>query len=242
MVLLKYRYDLHCHCKEASACSVFPVEEMVKYYINEGLDGFCLTDHFDGNPTVRDNIPWKERVDLYYECYEKALKAAEGTNLKVFSGLEFSLLRSGTKDILSCTGNDFIILGLTKEWVRENEEIFNLPYNDFFDAIHEAGAFVIHAHPFWEHEVVDSIILVPRKVDAVEVYNSGTIDIENERAEKYADDYNLTKVAGSDIHSNEWGILTGVETEKKCETVYDLINEIKSGKTQIFKQRASRYL
>lgn len=239
---MKYRYDLHCHCSEGSACSLFPIEDMVKFYIQEGLDGFCLTDHFSADPAFRDNIPWKERIDLYFSCYEKALRAAEGTNLKVFTGLEFGLLRNGTKEILNCTGNEFLIFGLTKEWLRENEAAFNLPYGDFLDAIRNAGAFVIHAHPFRERPYIDSIMLFPRKVDAVEIINGGNTWEENERAKWYANEYGLLQVAGSDIHTDEWTVISGVETEKKCETIYDLIDEIKRGRTKIFSQKASRYL
>jgi hypothetical protein len=85
-------------------------------------------------------------------------------------------------------------------------------------------------------------MLFPRKVDAVEIINGGNTWEENERAKWYANECGLLQVAGSDIHTNEWTVISGVETVKKCETIYDLIDEIKRGRTKIFSQKASRYL
>ena len=104
-----YYYDLHCHTKEGSDCSVFPVRDMVHYYKEHGYSGFVLADHFSGNSTFPGDLPWKERVDRFYGIYETALEEAEKIGgIKVFFGMEFSL-RSRAENMQYCLGNDFVI-------------------------------------------------------------------------------------------------------------------------------------
>ena len=46
------------------------------------------------------------------------------------------------------TGNDFLMFGLTRQWLKANEDAFNHGTNHLFDAVRSAGGFIIHAHPF----------------------------------------------------------------------------------------------
>lgn len=134
-----YRYDLHCHTIEGSKCSRMSAAEMVQYYIDQGYAGFCVTDHFTGSTTVPDDAPWEERIDRYYDGYEAACKAAEGKNITVFFGVEHSLAKYGTKQMSQAAGNDFLIFGLSREWLKANEAVFNLPGDQLLDAVHAAG-------------------------------------------------------------------------------------------------------
>lgn len=232
-----YRYDLHCHTIEGSRCSHLSAADMVKFYQKQGYAGFCVTDHFTGSTTVPEGTHWEERIDRYFESYETALKAAEGTGLTVFQGLEYSILRYGTRQIqtnASITGNDFLMFGLTRQWLKANEDAFNHGTNHLFDAVRSAGGFIIHAHPFLEDDWIQNIQLFPSRVDAVEVRNGGCPAAVNARADWYADSYGLLKTAGTDLHTTERASVNGVETEEKCETIHDLIAAIRAGKAKIF--------
>ena len=57
--------------------------------------------------------------------------------LKVFWAPEFSS---------KC--NDFLFLGLSKEWWKEQSDYFELPINDQLDRVRNAGGFIIHAHTY----------------------------------------------------------------------------------------------
>ena len=46
-----YRYELHMHTKEGSACAVSLVEDMIKQYVKIGFSGAVVTNHF-----IRGNI------------------------------------------------------------------------------------------------------------------------------------------------------------------------------------------
>ena len=41
-----YRYELHMHTKEGSACAVSLVEDMIKQYVKIGFSGAVVTNHF----------------------------------------------------------------------------------------------------------------------------------------------------------------------------------------------------
>ena len=43
---MKFKYDLHVHTKEVSACARLSMEEIIDEYIKEGYAGLIITDHF----------------------------------------------------------------------------------------------------------------------------------------------------------------------------------------------------
>jgi hypothetical protein len=53
-------------------------------------------------------------------------------------------------------------------------------------------------------------------------------------AKTYANMYNLTETAGTDLHRYDQKIMSGVETTKPCETIEMLIREIKEGRAKPF--------
>ena len=53
-----YKYDLHVHTKEGSACARNTGAEMAEMYAREGYSGFFVTDHFyTGNTAVPRDLP-----------------------------------------------------------------------------------------------------------------------------------------------------------------------------------------
>jgi len=233
---MAFRYELHCHTIEGSRCSGMTAAEMVQFYLKQGYAGICVTDHFSGSTTVPEGTCWEERIDRYMTSYETALAAAQGTGLSVFFGIEYSILQHGTDRMQgnpNITGNDFLLFGLTREWLKANEAAFNQGPQALFAAVRAAGGFVIHAHPFLDDDWVSRIQLYPYSIDAVEVRNGGCKDAVNARADWYADSYGLLKTAGTDLHFPDRETISGVETPEKCETIQDLIAALREGKAEI---------
>lgn len=215
-----YKYELHCHTSEGSKCGAAPAAEIVDFYKRCGFAGIVITDHFfNGNCTVPKDLDWKERVRLYCKGYENAKKRGDEIGIDVFFGWEF--------------GGDFVTLGLSPEWLESYEDLDKLEPNDYFDEIHKAGGYVIHAHPFRERPYIKYISLFPRKVDAVETINVANAPFENSIADYYADKYGLIKVAGTDRHSAAISNTAAVETKRKAESLDDLITIIKNNEHSI---------
>ncbi len=214
-----YKYDLHVHTKEGSACGRSTGAEMAEMYAREGYSGFVVTDHFyTGNTAVPRELPWEEWVERFCEGYRSAKKRGEELGLDVFFGWEFGL--GG--------GTEFLTLGLGEDWLLANPDVCRMDPATYSTKVHEAGGFLIHAHPFLEASYVPCIRLFPRLVDAVEVLNAPKGDFINARATEYALAYNLTQTAGSDSHNDRWHALAAVSTPRRPSSLSDLISILRS--------------
>lgn len=231
-----FRYELHCHTAEGSRCSRFPAVEAARYYRARGYDGIFITDHLTGSTTVPEGVTMAERMDFFARNgYEIAKAEGDRIGLKVFFALELSLRRTdGADPIKKPAGNDFLILGLSPAWWREQPEDFlYLPPEEQFDKIHADGGFVIHAHPFLKEDWIEGIRLFPKYTDAVEL-NRHAPEEANESAREYARKYGFPLTGGTDAHSAD-RILFGVETEKECFTDRDVIDAIRGGTAHPFR-------
>ena len=210
-----YFYETHFHTAESSRCGRSSASDMVDACKAAGYTGIFVTDHHWGGNTRADRtLPWEEWVDGFCQGYYAAKKRGDEIGLDVFFGWE-----SGFK------GTEFLIYGLSPEWMKEHPEIrTDLPFGDFpkltdpltpekqYALIHEAGGMVIHAHPYREEPYIPEIRLFPEYVDGVEAINathsnpvskSHNILEFNERAWAYAKEHNFPVTAGSDIHSTD---------------------------------------
>lgn len=234
---MSYRYELHCHSKEGSACSKISALDLVKFYQDYGYSGLCLTDHFTGNPTISEEYSWETRVKRFYDIYENAREEGLKTGFQVFFGLEYAVVGE-PGNLTNIKGSHHLILGLDKDWWLEREFIFRMPPVKTFAAIREAGGFLIHAHPFHEAKWIEHISLFPSSHEAVEVVNGHLPPELNARALAYAQSYGLLQVAGTDTHAAVTDFpLCGVETETLCNTIHELIKAIREGAARPFSQK-----
>lgn len=219
-----FRYELHCHTSEGSGCSQMPAKAAVDFYLEQGYDGIVVSDHFTGKTTVPKDYAWEDRIHYFYENgFSIAKRYGDERGLKVFFAPEWS-----------SAGNDFLLMGLDKDWWLKQTDFFTLTPNQVFDRVHEGGGFVVHAHPFAEAPWIPCIRLFPRKEDAVEIYNGGMSEFGNRMAYEYAKAYGLPMTGGSDTHSVEHKNLCGIETERECFCIEDIIDVIRKREAKPF--------
>lgn len=201
----QFYYETHLHTLEGSACGNTPAKEYVKVYKELGYDGIIVTDHFfNGNTAAPHFASWKKKVKVLCSGYEKAKKVGDEIGLKVFFGWESGYF-----------GTEFLIYGLSKEWLLEHPEIMQCSIPEQYQLVHESGGMVIHAHPFREAVYIPSIRLEPKYVDGVEVYNRANDERNrsyNEKAYRYAKEYDFPMTGGSDIH---------LKTAPKCAMCFE---------------------
>ncbi|MCL2018539.1 MAG: PHP domain-containing protein [Oscillospiraceae bacterium] len=223
-----FKYETHIHTRQGSACGNNSGAEMAEYYKSLGYSGFVVTDHFDkGNTAVNfEKLPWEDAVESFCEGFEDAKRRGDKIGVDVFFGFEY------------CYGQtEFLIYGFDKEQLLKNPQIFkserpNLKYA--LSCFKEAGALVIHAHPFRERPYIDMVRLIPDLTDAVETYNAGDPETANHRAEIYADMYGLVKISGGDVHCNK-SKTAGIEVKKPVKSLKELIKIIKAGEFSLIK-------
>lgn len=219
-------YELHSHTNTASLCSLVEPEDFIKFYLDKGFSGMVITDHFyHGNTAVDRHLCWEVFVDEFCEGYRRAKREGDKHNFKVFFGFEQKF----------CDGNDeYIVLGISPEYLKAHPEIRDMARVPFFKQIREAGGFVIQAHPFRERYYISDIRLSLDYVDAIEVLNIGDKEMHSRRAYEYAKNLRLPMTAGSDIHSIiDFPVVAGVALENEVSTVEELISAIKEGKYEI---------
>lgn len=217
-----YKYELHMHTEEGSACGHASGAEMVDYYMARGYAGMVVSDHFyHGNTAPSRDLEWRDFVAQFAEGYFHAKRAAEGRDFDVFFGTEERLV----------DWSEFIVLGLEPEWYAEHPELRDMMNVDFLETVRAAGGFVIQAHPYRERAYMKNqrIYLLPEHADAIEVRNCGNKIEFDRRAYEYAKCLGKPMTGGSDNHSaaDADKPLSGIVLPERCHTSQELINAIK---------------
>ena len=216
---MSFLYETHMHTCLSSACGVSTGKEHVRYYKDQGYTGIILSDHFfGGNTAVPRNLPWEERIDLFFRGYEDALEEGLKVGLDVFFGLEQNFEH-----------DEFLVYGLTKEYMKAHPELEHWTRRQQLEEVHRAGGAVIQAHPFRIRGYMDRIRVADLFADGVEAANAGNEPLDDARAFAYAKAKGLLMTAGSDNHHSPAKQLFGVELEKRLESIGDYVRLIRQG-------------
>ena len=222
-----YKYETHAHTMEVSKCARISGVDLARYYKSIGYTGLIVTDHyFNGNTTVPADLSWEERTAAFRKGYEEAKAEGDRIGLDVFFAWEYSW-----------GGNDFLIYGLDAEWILANPDQLTWKPREYMQKVREAGALVIHAHPFRQAGYIEAIRLIPGDVDGVETINAARLDEDNRRADWYADSYGLLKSAGSDNHSGKCKRMAGVYLPERITCMADFVRLLKNGEAELFFDR-----
>ena len=219
-----YVYETHLHTSEASACAKCPGADMARACKEEGYTGIFVTDHFIyGNTAVDRSLPWTEWAENFSLGYRHAKEEGDRIGLQVFFGWE------------SCyNATEFLIYGLTPEWLVAHPEVKDCTIEEQFDLIHSGGGMVIQAHPFREENYIPCIRLFPEHVDGIEMVNATHVSALSkshvnpafdEQARAYAKAHNFPPTAGSDIHTTNL-IFGGMAFDHKLEGPKDYIDTV----------------
>ena len=213
------RWETHAHTREGSACGKASGADMARGCKAAGYDGMFVTDHFYyGNTAVDRTLPWPEWVRQFCLGFYHAKEAGDQIGLRVCFGWEYSW-----------EGSDFLTYGLPPEWLLAHPETITVEPMEYLKLVREAGACIVHAHPFREAPYIPFIKLVPDQIDAVEVYNGGNYaEIYNTRAAWYAENYGFLQTSGSDTHRMD-DFTGGILTECLIRSTEDYPEMLRSG-------------
>ncbi len=213
---MSFIYETHMHTSLASKCGRSTGKEHARFYKSIGYTGIIMTDHFfGGNTAVDRNLPWEERIDWFWSGYEDAKEEGDRIGLDVFFGLE-----------QNHAGDEYLIYGLTKEYMKAHPEMEHWTRREQLEAVHAAGGCVIQAHPFRMRRYMDRIRLGMRYCDGIEAANAGNEALDDARAIRLGRELGLVMTAGSDSHWSPNQQVYGVELEKRLTSIYDYVNII----------------
>ena len=227
IALKKYLYEMHFHTKNTSNCANVSADKAVEEYIKVGYDGIVVTDHLSPSTYMkygREFLSWRKKVDFFLRGYNAAKRAAAG-RINVFLGMELRFKTSEGE-------NDYLVYGITEEFLHEHPELLNLNIKKFYKLAQENGFLVFQAHPFR----VGMKVTNPKYLDGVEIFNGNPRhNSSNDIAEAWAKKYDLMVTSGSDFHEYEDLARGGIWFNKEITDNNTLVEELKKREYEIKK-------
>ena len=216
----RYAYELHLHTSPSPELARPSCDELVSLYTRAGYTRVFVTNRLPTLGALAEGAPsYKEQVRTLLLDYERMRRAAEGSELRVFFGAEYSYF-----------GTDFLFYGLPGEWYMSHDEIPTLAPEEVLSLVRSFGAAVVQAHPMRESAEISHLRLFPNAVDGVEIHNCACPDFANQVAEHYAKCYGLAGVCGSDISSIDHPTLAKFITRGPIESERDLLSYLRCGR------------
>ena len=213
---MQFKTELHAHTSEVSPCGHVTAPEVADRFIAQGYTSLVITNHYCDY--VIDNLKgtWREKMDYYLYPYH-LMRESAGNRLNVILGCELRFEGSI---------NDYLIYGITEDFLRENPDLHKMSLRSFSELAHENGMLVVQAHPFRNGMVVVN----PAYLDGMETFNgTPSYDGRNTIADAWAKRYNLLRTSGSDFHNPDQFGTGGILTSAAIRTGEELVAVLKSG-------------
>ena len=193
-------------------CGKISARELVDLCADEGLEGICITDHYN---EYHYRMRYRKDPGAFLEGYRIARRYGERKGLKVFLGIEYRFRGSR---------NDFIVFGIKESFVTENPRAHELTLGEFRETY--GDLYIIQAHPLRDGGEFADLSLI----DAVEAVNGNERhDEENDRVIRAASERNLTMTAASDIHRRTDVMKALMDFGDEINDIGGLIDGIKAG-------------
>lgn len=216
-----YKTELHCHSAEISACSRADAATVARRYAEAGYTTLVLTNHFA--PFTYNHLgctDWQGWITRFMDGYH-LLREVAPPELTVLFGAEIRL---------DDNPNDFLLPGVTEEFLRAHPFLWEMRIEDLYPLARENGIFVVQAHPFRNH----MRITPPDWLDAIEIFNGSAgghygTDSRNDVAAFWASKHGMAVTSGTDFHYPEDTINGGICTEAPIRSTKELVRVLRSG-------------
>lgn len=212
-----FKTELHCHSMDISECAQVSVDDITKKYTEAGYKTLVLSNHLNYTTMLHHNCEsWQAFVEKFYSAYERLKECAKG-KMNILFGAELRF----NQNI-----NDYLLFGITKEFLLDNEGLFDMNPESFHKIAKENGILFVQAHPFRNSMTV----VAPYYLDGVEAFNGHKgHDSRNEIANAWAEKYGLIKTSGTDFHYNDTPASAGILTDYEITSMTQLVQTLKDG-------------
>lgn len=213
----EYKVEMHAHTSQTSNCAKVGAADLIEAYINAGYDTVVITDHMSTHTYYRfkQHLSWDKKVDIFMKGYNTAKAAANG-RINVLLGME---LRFDT----NTSENDYLVYGITEEFLRKNHRLLNMKISEFSKIAKKNNFLIYQAHPFR----VGMKVTNPEYLNGVEV-NNGCVrhNSNNKVAQIWAEENNLKMISGSDYHQIGDEAKGGIIVHKNITNNEDLLSAL----------------
>ena len=213
---MQFKTELHAHTSEVSPCGHVTAPEVAERFIAEGYTSLVITNHYCDYVIDTLKGSWQEKMDYYMYPYH-LMREHAGDRLNVILGCELRF---------EGNINDYLIYGITEDFLRENPDLHKMSLRSFAPLARENGFLVVQAHPF-RNEIQ---IVPPELLDGMETFNgTPSYDGRNTIADAWAKRYGLIRTSGSDFHNPDQYGTGGILTSAAIRTGEELVTVLKSG-------------
>lgn len=216
-----YRYELHMHTRQGSACGQWDIEDMIRAYAARGYTGAVVTDHFlGGNTCIDRSLPWEEIVAAYSTAYRRGQALAKELDFDLLFGIEEGY--GG--------GKEFLVYGVEPEFLLERPFLRSAETAVWSREVHGVGGVLIYAHPFRNRPYVTDPRAMPDMslADGVEIFNAWNLPEDNEEADRIFGNMDCIHIVGSDNHRGDGDRFCGVDFSHRVRTSAELAAALKS--------------
>lgn len=196
MEICMFKYEIHLHSSACSACAVSTAEEMVAAAKEKNYAGVAFTNHFYcGNTAVDRKLSWREFVEAYEQDYLRAAKVGKALDIDVFFGIE----------TVYEPGKEALIYGIEPELIKNAPFLKGCGIEQLSEFVRKNGGFIAAAHPLRRRDYIPDPDKEPdmRYFDAIEAYNLGNTDEDNQRAFDFARRKKVPVISSGDVHNKE---------------------------------------
>lgn len=216
---MQYLYETHIHTSEVSGCGKVSIRESVELYKQKGYSGMMVTDHMI--PSIFEKCAcasWNDKVSRFLEGYLIAKDIAD-YDFDILLGMELRFVKENN--------NDYLIFGITEDFLRNNPEPYFYSLKEFRNIANENNILIIQAHPFRNGMTVTN----PKYLDGIETHNGHSEhQSRNEIALAWAKLNNLMGTSGSDFHRYADLARGGMYFNRRIKEESIMVKELLEGK------------
>lgn len=213
---MPYLTELHAHTSEVSRCAHVDAAGVVDRYLSEGYTSLVISNHFNNYTLDRTGSDWKTRAEYYLNGWRCAVKHA-GERMHVLLGAEIRFPENL---------NDYLIFGLTEEYLLSHPYLYELNLRDFSELAHADGLLVIQAHPFRNGMTV----MPPELLDGYEIFNGHVgHSSRNPITRDWCRMHGKIPTSGSDFHNADFYTDAGILTDEPITDMNRLCAVLRSG-------------
>ena len=212
---MQYKTELHAHTKEVSPCGQLSSQEVVDRYLADGYTTLVVTNHYCDYVIDNAGETWEERCKYYLAPYY-LMKEYAADRMNIILGCELRFKGSA---------NDYLIFGLTEQFLQEHPNLHEMNIRSFSELAHENGLLIVQAHPFRNGMTVVN----PAYLDGIEIFNGHRgHDSRNPIAEAWANKFDLIPTSGTDFHHPDQYGCAGIISDTSITTGEELKELLKS--------------